>query len=351
MKKSLLALAVLGAFAGAASAQTSVTMYGIVDMGYVHESGGADGSVNRLQSGGESSSRIGFRGTEDLGNGLSGIFAIEAGILADTGESQLGANIWGRQAFVGLKSKTAGTVTLGRQYTALHNEIVRLDPFGTGLAGNGANIIRDNSRFSNAIKYSTPNFAGFSAEADYSFGENTTGFGNTAGRGYDASVGYVNGPIGIKATYFNTRNNPTAATPTTQATNKITLLDGTYDFGVAKLSLGYEWAKADAFTATTTTNGVTTVRATGARDERNALVGVTVPFGATKLMASWGHRNDRNSNANDGNFYGIGLTYAVSKRTDFYTSFGRNTAGATINDAQNSYAANKLFDVGVRHLF
>lgn len=335
MKKSLLALAVLGAFAGAASAQTSVTMYGIVDMGYVHESGGADGSVNRLQSGGESSSRLGFRGTEDLGNGLSGIFAIEAGILADTGESQLGANIWGRQAFVGLKSKTAGTVTLGRQYTALHNEIVRFDPFGTGLAGNAQALIRDTSRFSNAIKYTTPNFAGFSAEADYSFGE-VANAGNTAGRGYDGSIGYENGPIGVKVTYFNTR----AATTPFAATNKITLLDGTYDFGVAKASLGYQWAKADA-----------------GRDERNSLVGVTVPFGASKVLASWMHRNDRSGN-NDGNMFAIGYTYALSKRTDFYTSYGRltsgignGTTGPSIQDAQNTYGANKLFDIGVRHLF
>ena len=140
MKKSLLALAVLGAFAGAASAQSSITIYGIADAGIVAESGNPAGSVTKLTSGVSAGSRLGFRGTEDLGGGLAAIFALETGILLDTGgnaQGQVFANqnglVFGRQDYVGLTGGF-GAVTAGRQYNPYFITVNTVDPFGTGYA-------------------------------------------------------------------------------------------------------------------------------------------------------------------------------------------------------------------------
>ncbi|RJG09399.1 porin, partial [Massilia cavernae] len=114
MNKELIAAAILAGCAGGAFAQSSVSIYGIADAGFVRESGGTAGTVNKLTSGAAAASRIGFRGTEDLGNGVSALFTLETGFRLDTGEVDSAGTIFNRQAFVGLKSK-AGTLTLGRQ--------------------------------------------------------------------------------------------------------------------------------------------------------------------------------------------------------------------------------------------
>jgi predicted porin len=115
-KKTLIALAILGAFTGVASAQTSVTVYGVADAGLVFEGGGAAGSVTKLSTGVQSGTRLGFKGVEDLGGGLSAKFLLETGIKIDTGGFNQGGTAFGRQDYVGLEGGF-GSVTLGRQYT------------------------------------------------------------------------------------------------------------------------------------------------------------------------------------------------------------------------------------------
>ena len=112
MKKSILALAVLGAVSGAASAQSSVTVYGLVDVALVRESGAATGASTKITSGVGAGSRLGFKGSEDLGGGLSALFLLENGFQADTGAMGQGGLLFGRQAYVGLQGGF-GTVTIG----------------------------------------------------------------------------------------------------------------------------------------------------------------------------------------------------------------------------------------------
>lgn len=158
MKKSIVALAVLGALAGTASAQSSVTVYGVVDAGIVAEKGGAGGSVTKLTSGVASGSRIGFKGSEDLGGGLSALFLLENGFAVDNGALGQGGLLFGRQAFAGLGGGF-GTVTFGRQYTPQYLTLALADPFVTGMAGDAANIMPNtgnaSSRMDNAIKYAS----------------------------------------------------------------------------------------------------------------------------------------------------------------------------------------------------
>jgi predicted porin len=135
IKKPLFAAAVLAAVAGTAQARTGVTIYGIADAGYLRESGGSAGTVNKIGSGMGSCSRIGFRGNEDLGGGMSAVFTLENGDRLDTGEVDAAGSMFNRQAWVGLKSKD-GMLTLGRQYTPWHQALAQVgDPFSTGYAG------------------------------------------------------------------------------------------------------------------------------------------------------------------------------------------------------------------------
>src|SRR5881392_4297802 len=142
MKKSLLVLAVAAAIGNLAHAQTNVTIYGLIDAGIVGESGGKAGNVTKVGSGTSGASRIGFRGTEELGNGLSAVFVLESGVKVDTGEVDAAGTLFNRQAFVGLKSKEWGTVTLGRQYTPWYTTITQVaDPFAAGYAGSAKNLL------------------------------------------------------------------------------------------------------------------------------------------------------------------------------------------------------------------
>ena len=199
MKKSLIALALAGAFASAAQAQ-SVELYGIVDMGFVQESGGPTGTlpslatprgtINKLTSGAQSGTRLGFKGTEDLGNNMKALFVLETGIAADKGGFNQNNTAFARQSFVGLQSDM-GTLTLGRQYTPYFLTMLVGDPFAAGMAGAAQNMLMPaaNIRMDNAVKYTSPIFGGgFSGEAAYGFGEQAGT--NSRSRQLGAYIGY-----------------------------------------------------------------------------------------------------------------------------------------------------------------
>lgn len=336
MKKSLLALAILGAIGGTASAQTAVTVYGLVDAGLVQERGAAAGNVTKLSSGVQSGSRLGFRGTEDLGSGITAKFALEAGIGIDTGASNQGGLAWGRQAWVGIGSD-AGSFTFGRQYSPLYTAELDVDPFKAGMAGDAQNILNPTplttsiTRINNAIKYVSPTIAsGLIGELDYGFGE--VAGNNTAGRTYGGALGYTYGPGLVKLAY----NALYDATGNDRQRN--TLLLGVWDFGVATANLGF-----------TVNKGFTTI------DSRDILIGTTVPFGPHTLLASYIRKDDRSAFDRDARQWALGYTYAFSKRTNFYTAYGRiindNGGTLTVNTAIDTGSGDSAFNLGIRHTF
>lgn len=326
MKKTLIALAVLGSIAGVAQAQSSVTVYGVVDVGLAHENDGVN-STTRMDSGNLNGSRIGFKGTEDLGGGLSAIFQFENGFNADTGTAAQGGRLFGRQAFVGLNGGF-GTVKLGRQMNPVYANASTFDPFGNALAGDTSRLFNyQGSRTDNLITY---NYAasGFRGELQYGLGE--VPGDSSAGRTAAGFVGYKNGPIDVVLTHQNTKN----AAGNDSA--KVTLLGGNYDFGVVKAFATYSWDK-----------GV------GTNDKRDALIGLTAPVGAAgTFMVSYIHEKDKANNNADANQVAIGYTHALSKRTALYTSYSqlRNDDNAA-NKVAKAGETNKLFNVGVRHSF
>ncbi|MCH8620352.1 porin [Undibacterium sp. TS12] len=334
MKKPLLALVVLGVFSGATYAQSSVTVYGVADLGFVLERGGPAGSVSKISSGVEAGSRLGFKGSEDLGNGLSTYFVLEMGIGMDTGGSNQGNTAFGRQALVGFKGDF-GSISLGRQYTPLFLALDNVDPFGTGLAGASTNLFAyypttGNPRVKNAVVYKTPAMNGFSGSVVYGFGE--VAGSTAASRQMGLSVNYESGPVVLTFAHHET-NDATASD-----SEKTTLVGGTYNVGPAMVHLVYD-----------SNSGVG-----GARND-DFLVGVSAPVGAGKLMLSYIRKNDKSSLNQDASQLAIGYTYALSKRTNVYTSYARisnkNGGAYTVGNAIESGTGDQAFNLGIRHTF
>jgi len=344
MKKSLLALAVLTAVSGAAFAQSSVTLYGKVDLGMVYDAGGPGKSV-RLDSGVTGGSRLGFKGVEDLGGGNKFSFQLETGYCADStaGAPNFctgGNNFMGRQAHGDLTG-AFGALSAGRQYSLGFNNLATIDPFGAGFAGQANNVtdaahgnvyLVDPSGIplNNSVTYSTPNMAGFTGSVEAAFGEVVGNW--ESGRETGAGVNYASGPVYAGVTYYNLSN-----AAGNGAAKKVTTFGGSYDFGVIKLhALGQK------------------VSGTGL-DYFSLMGGVTVPLGGGQLLASYVNHNDRTSKDQDANQLGVGYIYPLSKRTSVYTSFARiqnhNGQAILVGNATALGTGNKAFNAGVVHNF
>ena len=336
MKKSLLALAVLTAVSGAAFAQSSVTLYGKVDLGLVLDSGNTNGKSIRLDSGVTGGSRIGFKGVEDLGGGMKAAFQLETGYCADSAAGApnfcTGSNqFMGRQAHGDLTG-AFGAISAGRQYSIGFNNLSTIDPFGTGFAGQINNIVDPSGiRLNNSVTYATPNMGGFVGSAEIAFGEQTGNW--EANRETGAGLTYASGPAYVGFSFYDVSN-----AAGNGAARKNYTFGGTYDFGVVKLHALVQKSTGPA-----------------TLDVLDVMGGVTVPIAGGNLMASYIHHNDRTSKDADAQQIGIGYIYPLSKRTSVYTAFAKinnqHTAAFTVGNATAAGTGNKAFDFGVVHNF
>lgn len=308
MKKSLLALAVLGAFAGAASAQSSVTLYGKLDLGFAKAAGSADKQVAD-----GSSSRVGFRGVEDLGGGLKALFQFEHRFNPDTG-TVTNTAFWHGLSTVGLGG-SFGTVNLGRQYTAafsLATDVI--DPFGgytvAGLRGESLTKSVARLRTDNSVRYDGA-FGGLKVAADIA--ETPAG---GVDRPYSVAAQYAAGPFMVAASY----DNPTGAN------DNLATLGGSYAFGPAKVSLGIGRGDNDS-----------NVRV------KQALAGVTVSVGAAGQVLA-GYAQEEVGTADATKKVSLGYRHNLSKRTQLYTDVTR------VNDLL-SKTEKTGYDFGVIHTF
>jgi predicted porin len=205
MKKLLLPAAIATFFAGsAAHAQSSVTLYGVLDTGLNFTSNAGGHHAWAMVSGDTSETRFGLKGTEDLGGGLSAIFTLENGTNLNNGQLNEGGRIFGRQAFVGLNSTNYGTFTMGRQYDATVDLWSPFTAAGNAIGDLAAHPFdNDNSdydyRFNNSVKYVSPTLYGFQFEGVYGF-SNSTNFAEN--RAYSAGVSYATGPFSAAVAYM-----------------------------------------------------------------------------------------------------------------------------------------------------
>lgn len=362
MKKSLLVAALAMGFAGAAQAETSVTLYGLIDAGIGYEkvkgSDGFDRSNIGARNGVSSGSRWGMRGTEDLGDGLKAIFTLESGFNNQTGQSSQSSRLFGRQATVGLSSDAWGTLEFGRQKNVASKYLEAVSPFGTdyGLSSAGAAFSAGQStRYDNMVMYRTPTFAGFEVAAGYSF--NASGSGNFATndntRAITTGIRYNNGPLNVFGTYDQFKESTASGEDVPKV--RAYIIGASYDFEVVKLAAAWGQTRNGWFTSVnpgTTGNddGFSTLDVADGFRADSMMVGATVPLGASKLMASWQRVDPKNERLTGDdettNIFALGATYDLSKRTNLYAY-----ASYADNYAFQEELRSTAFAVGVRHRF
>ncbi len=348
MKKSLLALAALGAFAGAALAQSSVTLSGIVDAGVARvgtQVGTATTHSWNMQPSQSGYSAFTISGREDLGGGMSAFFLLNHRFRIQNGNTRgttngntaaTTATFW-RNTAVGLAGGF-GDVRLGRILMPLQDMDAGFDPFATGTVGSVySGGINATLRANSAIYYRSPSLSGFSVHAAIAAGKgqiaeehggglagaNTPTASLNSERPIGASVRYAAGPLNVGLAYD--RNT---------ADLKTTGVYGAYDFGIFKLLGAFE--KGDNFTATAA--GV-------AEDLKFFSIGLTAPFGPVLLRTGYARINSDLA-LRDGSKFGFGGDYRLSKRTNLYATLGKSS-GDRFTAAQKKTA----FDVGVTHRF
>ena len=404
MKKSLIALAVLAA-SGAAMAQSSVTLYGLVDANIgsfkTNTAVGAGTAASpasiqnlsqtRIESGGLNGSRWGLRMSEDLGGGLAAIANLESGINLDNGASGQGGVLFGRRANVGLTSSSFGTVVIGRNSssyddvaadnammgqsifdpsqtnngpatTGLTNLDVAANTFvatpnaanlnalnlaasntGAAFLGRTTSWVGFNTRFNNSIKYTSPSFSGFSGSVMYALGEDKTS-AQKASKSVSANLKYANGPLLVSGGYQSEGaavNQTNGAKPALENT----LLSVAYDLGVAKIGAGFNRAKYKAVAA----NGGDLA----AQKEYN--LSVAVPLGAATISA--GYAQSKGDDLGKSSGFGLPALYSLSKRTTLYaggvSTKNYDNVATTVKALlpTSNIERSTSYAVGVRHTF
>lgn len=342
MNKKIASISLALLFAsGAASAQSSVTVYGVVDAGLAYTNGSeAAGKVVALNGNQQSYSRLGFRGTEDLGNNLKAIFLVENEFRLDTGVALAGTPSMAQsQAYIGLISNL-GTVKLGRQWTQMYVTHNTLDPFQNGMSGgasmffgvNGANPAATvyYKYMDNAFTYETPgNLNGFKGAVQYGFGEAAGTFAKDSRVG--ATIGYENGPLNVAYSYYNVNLDTATSVPAFSSQ----FLGGSYDFGVLKLHAAIDENKQS-----------------GIYKAQDYMIGARVPFGAHTLIGSYTHKKNKLVSDANATRYALGYTYDFSKRTNLYASYSHIKNDARSMTATKVAGNNvNIVQVGLRHKF
>jgi len=387
MKKSLFALAAVGAFTGAAQAQSSVTVYGILDVGYA---GGNTRNVtsstitqatpnyrqnyNMFTASAEQSSRLGFRGTEDLGGGTGAFFTVEVDINPTSNTTVLGNT---RQAFAGLSQKGIGNFSIGTQYTIVHSQVGVTDPGqqnnmvgsviyphsgGTNASSTSGQDsgIAYTVRTNNVLQLQSERFAGFRVTGQYGMNNTdrtqltaTTTAGKNNTTTWGAGLDYTIGNLIATASYQNLKNqNPavTTVTPATLLTSMVNVssnqfyLGATYDFGILKAYAGYINRK-DTSQVSSANYLSRTAQQIGVRGFATKTIEYWASVGNGRYQAFGASLPTANFTA-----YQVGSNYWLSKRTNMYAIFGSSQTSSTsvssgAGASQNSYA------LGVRHTF
>ncbi len=396
MKKSLMAFAILGTLTGVAHAQSSVTLFGIIDEGidFINNKGGshvyqAAGSVMQ-------GDRWGLTGTEDLGGGMKAVFMLENGFNINSGALSQNGLEFGRQAWVGLATHY-GTVTLGRQYDSVFDYAA---PFAAGQLGGGIYGAHpgdlDNSNIdyhdNNTIKYASPTYGGFKFGGTYSLGGTAGNFTNN--EIWSVGAAYSQGPVALGAAYLNARNPGTSmfsvaasSLPETLMTpiysgfmsaNTFQLIDagGSYTIGPAAIGVTYTNAKFMNLGSNATpvgARGPASGYAQGStatfNDVQLNLVYRFTPGLQLLLASDYVNRNsltEQNGTPVERAKYlqyDAALDYFFSKRTDVYVmalyqrALGDDSTGGpavsaiTDTTAMSSTGKQFLARVGIRHKF
>ncbi|TAK92391.1 MAG: porin [Burkholderiaceae bacterium] len=340
MKSSMnikaLALAVAAAFAAPAAFADNVQVYGLVDVGYLHQDAG-HGAKNSISSEtGSGAGQLGFKGSEDLGNGLKASFQIEYSVLAAEGGSYAdGAGVPQlRQSWVALGGDF-GTLTLGRDYAPTFITAFGGEYCGWCGLGSIAGMTKQGLRNSNMVKYNSPSFGGFGFAAAHTTGEQ---LGSSGGNVDEASLSYSGGPVNVSYAHRDAKN--TAAT----VKQKSDYLAGNVSFGIAKVYA--LWGKEKASDSSV--------------NESYASLGASFKLGGGDLALETIRVKDKTAGDSDSKMASIGYFYFLSKRTTVYAQYSKVTNDSNVkrdvyvgSDGLSLVAGDdpKQYTIGLRHTF
>lgn len=344
----------LGSIGTVAHAQSSVTLYGTLDIGMLYTSRTLDPASGRnagrqfsLTTGGMSPSVVGLRGAEDLGSGMKAIFDLESGIdLSNGGFADSNGNFFGRQAWVGLSSDL-GTVKAGLQFSPFALALIGSDPrnvsfFGSGVPIYIGSVFVTGIFNSNAISYTSPTVAGLQGSAMLALGGVAGDF--QAGRQYSASLNYQLGALTLDAALYSGNPGGTAASTPTPSTVGFTgrTVGASYRFDYVTVKAAY-----------------TNYRIAGSFDNRVYSGGLSYDVTpAVNVDAGVWFTSDGNHTTNHSLMAVTGLTYSLSKSTSLYGQFGyvdnhgaMNTGLSTNNALFGVQGTTFGANVGIRHRF
>lgn len=344
MKQKILAIALVSALPLVAQAQSSVTIYGLVDASIGVENNDAPGEGSRtvVSSGTQSASRIGFRGTEDLGNGLKALFNIEAAVAVDTGATD--SNMFQRRAVVGLQG-AFGTVTVGREYGPIAAVANASDTLGQGFYGSNLAAFGTNRltrRLSNSVNYQSNALNGFTVRAAYGAGERTETDVLDTGDVTGVALEYANAGFYVGAGYQNVER-------LASGDDKEYAIGAAYKFGDFELRGGY--MAADPETGPAPSNKY---------KQKN--IGLAYNFGPSRVYVNYQEQELDIGDA-EGKAVTLAYTYTLSKRTNVYASYAklRNNStgvfsltgsGGTIALPATAFGSDpQVYNVGLRHSF
>lgn len=382
MKKSLIALALMGAFSGAAFAQSNVTLYGILDVNLQRNDPEVGTATTGVNGGHQSGNRWGVRGSESLGGGMSAIFTLEGGFSIDDGQLGNSGRLFGRQAWAGLKWDAANVAVVGGRLatfssgTGSFDFFGQVDPFLTGFGDSSLGSTFTSAgalRVDNTVAIVGGPWAGFRAGAAYSFNVNGAEAAGSSNNNTAIALGaaWSGGPFMVGVTYdiIDVAQNGLAAAnspliPAGAPDQKHLQIGGTWDLKFVKLHAAY--AKEDNVYFT---SGIGINSDAGA-DADAFMLGVTVPLFGGNLLASYQDRdgdpistrictagqtaaqcsaNAAVTRERDVTGWGIAYTYPLSRRTNVYANYNdRDLEGA---GAQGTAGDRTQITVGVRHLF
>ncbi|CAM2153895.1 general bacterial porin, GBP family [Pararobbsia alpina] len=349
MKKKYVLAALTGLIASAAHAQSSVTLFGLLDEGLVYSNNmrvGAQGSTQGhsnwlVNSGNIYTSRFGLRGTEDLGGGLAAIFWLENGLNVSTGKANNGGDLFGRQAWVGLSSNQYGSVTLGRQYDFMVDFIAPTSSTGPMFGGNFAQHPYDNDNLNNdmrlnsSVKYRSIDYAGFKVGAMYAFSGDAGQFSNNSA--YSLGASYANGPILLGAAYLQVNRSAGAANAnangavstadndalTTGGRQQMWGLGGKYTIGPAAIGLLWTHSSTDDVNGISQGGSIATLNGNNVKFDNfeiNAKYALTPALNVGAAYTyTMGHFDSATQSLSPKfNTAVLNLDYSLSKRTDLY---------------------------------
>ncbi|RQR67671.1 porin [Burkholderia sp. Bp9126] len=374
MKKEVVGALSIALFSVAAHAQSSVTLYGMLDAGIAYTNNQSGKSAWQQGSGLLSNTVFGLNGAEDLGGGLQALFRLESGFNLNNGAQSYRNTMFGRRAYVGLQSDRYGTLTLGRQYDSV---VDMLGPLAMSNNGDGNNLaahpfdndnVDDSFYIDNAVKYTSPTIAGVQFSGLYGF-SNQPGFSNN--RAYSAGVSYTNGPVNLGAAYLQLNRGGTTlagALSSNDAPNlpaarqRVVGAGGSYAFD--RLTLGALWTHSmfDETAASSLPGALNSLRFDNYEVNARYALNPAVSFAGAYTFTNGRYDDATGTHRPKWHQVTLMADYALSKRTDVYVEgvyqhqFGV-PSGATLGFANiNGVAASStntqvVGTVGVRHRF